>query len=367
MQIRDVHVQPVRTRRVVAGHVYASSLFYIIQVRADEGLTGIGEASDILHHEPPDVEYVAERARRDLLGKDAFNMNELQKAIRGYAFSEWRAGLDIALHDLLAKAFRLPLYTLLGGKVRDRVVIAFPIWTMAVEEEVPRKLAEISSMVERRIKAIRIYVGANAEADRKLLKEIRDRFGYGLLIRSLDTSNRFTPKKAIRYIRQVERYEFSYLESPCASIEGMAEVRRAVDTPISQHVGSLEHALQMVRGRAVDIFNIAVVGGGFSYAKKLFTLAEAAGVECVVGTTQELNIGTAAQAHLIASTPNIDYPCDPAGPLFYEKDVVKAGVAFQEGEMLVPEGLGLGLEIDEEKLQELSIGPEEQKGLLQAV
>ncbi|MEM2905608.1 MAG: mandelate racemase/muconate lactonizing enzyme family protein [Candidatus Bathyarchaeia archaeon] len=364
MRIENVEVYPVSTRRVVAGNVYGSSLFYILRIRTDEGLTGIGEASDILHHEPPDVEYLVERVRRDLAGRDPFNMNELQGVVRGFAFSEWRAGLDIALYDLLAKALRLPLYTLLGGKTRDRVVIAFPVWTMTRKEEVPKKLAEIDAMVERGVKAIRVYVGANVEADKELIKGIWDRWGSELLIRSLDTSNRFTPKNAIRFIREVERYEFQYLESPCASIEGMAEVRRAVDTPISQHVGSLEHALQMIRGRAVDIFNVALAAGGFHWARKVFTLAEAAGIECVVGTTQELNIGTAAQAHLIASTPNIHYACDPAGPLFYERDVTKTGVTFREGEMLIPEGYGLGLEIDEDKLRELTLKPGEQKRLL---
>ncbi|MEM2926986.1 MAG: mandelate racemase/muconate lactonizing enzyme family protein [Candidatus Bathyarchaeia archaeon] len=365
MIITRVDVFPIATRRIIKERVYARSLFYIIKIHTDEGIVGIGEASDILHHEAPDVGFVAKRANKDLVGKDPTNLHEVEGLIQGFSFAELSEGFDIALHDLLGKFYKVPLYKLLGGKVREKILIAFPLWAISKDEEIDRKVGEVAYMIENRgVKAIRIYVGANPEVDKGLLKALRDAFGYGLLIRSLDGSNRFTAKKAIRFIKELERYEFMYFESPCPDLKGMAEVRRAVDTPISQHVGSPERALEMIESRSVDILNISISGGGFYRAKKLFTIAEAAGVECVVGTTQELNIGTAAQAHLIASTPNIHYPCDPAGPLFYEKDVVREGVRFEDGELYVPEGLGLGLEIDEERLKELLIGFHEQEKLL---
>jgi len=363
--ITRIEVFPIVTRRIIKERVYARSLFYITKIHTDEGIVGIGEASDILHHETPDVRFVEKRANRDLVGKDPTNIHEVERVIQGFSFGELCEGFDIALHDLLGKFYRVPIYKLLGGKVREKILIAFPLWAISRDEEIGRKIEEVAYMMENRgVKAIRIYVGANPEVDKRLLKALRDTFGYGLLIRSLDGSNRFTAKKAIRFIKEVERFEFMYFESPCQDLKGMAEVRRAVDSPISQHVGSPERALEMIENRSVDIFNISISGGGFYRAKKLFSIAEAAGIECVVGTTQELNIGTAAQAHLIASTPNIHYPCDPAGPLFYEKDVVKEGVRFKDGELYVPEGLGLGLEIDEGRLKELLIGFQEQEKFL---
>ena len=66
LRIQEVEVQPTATRRLVAGHIYGSSLFYIIRIRADEDITGIGEASDILHHEPPDLDYLTKQGRREL-------------------------------------------------------------------------------------------------------------------------------------------------------------------------------------------------------------------------------------------------------------------------------------------------------------
>lgn len=364
MRIEHIELIPFATRRMIQGHYYGSSLFYLVKMSTDEGITGIGEASDILHAIPPDLGYTTERLIRQLKGLDPFNVNQVEEVIQSVRISPLCAGLDIALHDLLGKALKVPVYNLFGGKVRDEMLIAFPFWAIRSVQEVQRKIDELTYLVENGIKTIRIYVGASTEADKNLLKNIREKFGHEVLIRSLDLSNRFTPKRAIIFIKEVEKFEFMYAESPCRELKGMAEVRRSVDTLISQHVASPEHALAMIENRSVDIFNIAVVNGGFIQAKKEFAIAEAGGIECMVGTTQEMTIGTAAQAHLIASTPNIHYPCDPAGPLFYEKDITKTRLESKDGVLRVPEGVGLGVEVDEEKLKEISLSPEDQKSLL---
>jgi muconate cycloisomerase len=84
-------------------------------------------------------------------------------------------------------------------------------------------------------------------------------------------------------------------------------------------------------------------------------LAEALGIKMLIGTTQELSIGTVAQAHLGAAVPNLEFPSDPAGGRLYLKDVVKDRVEYEEGYLIVPEGPGLGMEIDEEKLSEVHV------------
>jgi L-alanine-DL-glutamate epimerase-like enolase superfamily enzyme len=364
LRIEHVEFIPFATRRMIKGSYYGRSLFYLVKMRANDGITGIGEASDILHGLPPDIGYLTEWLNRRLSGLDPFNTNQVEAVIQSTGIGPLCEGLDTALHDLLGKALKVPVYALLGGKVRDSIPIAFPFWAIRGKQEVRRKIDELTYLVDRGIKTIRIYVGANIEADMNLLKDIRDKFEYDVLIRSLDLSNRFTPKRAIRFIKRAEKYEFMYAESPCKDLKGMAEVRRAVDTPISQHVATLEHALAMIENRSVDIFNIGVAGGGLTQAKKQFVIAEAGGVECVVGTTQEMTIGTSAQAHLIASTPNVHYPCDPAGPLIYEKDITKTRLDLGGGILKVPEGIGLGIELDEERLKQIRVDPEDQKSLM---
>jgi muconate cycloisomerase len=83
---------------------------------------------------------------------------------------------------------------------------------------------------------------------------------------------------------------------------------------------------------------------------KLFALAEAANIECLIGTTQELSIATAAQAHVGAAAVRLDYASDPVGPCLYTADVTREPSRFENGDLLVPAGIGLGVEVDEKKI-----------------
>ena len=91
---------------------------------------------------------------------------------------------------------------------------------------------------------------------------------------------------------------------------------------------------------------------GFSVAFEPINLWYAF-IGCLIGTTQELSIGTAAQAHLAAAMPNLTHPSDPTGPLLYVEDVVQEPVRYVQGHLLVPQGIGLGVALDDEKLAEL--------------
>ena len=126
-----------------------------------------------------------------------------------------------------------------------------------------------------------------------------------------------------------------------------------MDFPISEHCSSEEQAIAFAQGQAVDILNIAVNARGIRRARNLFATAEALGLKTLIGTTQELSIGTSAQAHLGASVANLEYPGDAAGAQLYIDDVVVNRAQYENGHLLVPKGPGLGMELDEEKLEAL--------------
>ena len=83
-------------------------------------------------------------------------------------------------------------------------------------------------------------------------------------------------------------------------------------------------------------------------------LAESAHAGVLLGTTQELAIGTAAIAHLAASAQAVDWPGDSTGPLLYEDDVVEDGVTYQTGALTIPKGSGLGVTVSESRLEALA-------------
>ena len=192
--------------------------------------------------------------------------------------------------------------------------------------------------------------------DEAFLKGLRGRFGKEVEVKSLDLSAGLYWKDAVRFLQRMEPYDYQMAESVSRGkdMAGMSEVRRRVNVPISEHIEDYPHGVAMIKAGAVDIFNISTCGLGLRGALSLFELAHGAGLQALHGTTQELSIGTAAAAHVCAAAPSIDLPCDPAGPQLYVEDVVKQRVRYENAEMVVPGGPGLGVELDEEKLKELS-------------
>ena len=94
--------------------------------------------------------------------------------------------------------------------------------------------------------------------------------------------------------------------------------------------------------------NYTIVNGELIGPTPVFLGANPAKV--LHGSTVELSIGTAARAHLLAAMPNVDLPCYPAGPLVYQEEVCREKVRYENGHFVVPDGPGLGVEIDEDRL-----------------
>jgi muconate cycloisomerase len=130
----------------------------------------------------------------------------------------------------------------------------------------------------------------------------------------------------------------------------MAEVRRRVDAAVSEHVSSYAQAMRLIRAGAVDVFNVTHNSAGLWGAHRLLALADAAGLKALLGTTQELAIGTAATAHLGASVAELHFAGDAVGPLLYLDDVA-TGVEYDGMTLLVPEGPGLGVRLDDAALE----------------
>ena len=112
--------------------------------------------------------------------------------------------------------------------------------------------------------------------------------------------------------------------------------------------------MAIVRANAADILSVYVgKGGGISTARKIASVAEAAGLVCTVGSNLELGIGNAAMIHLALSTPAIDaetFPCDILSPFYYDQDILVEPLPIQAGRANAPVGAGLGVELDNNKV-----------------
>jgi len=363
MKITSVKLTPVAVRRrtgFVSRHV-------VVELATDEGLTGLGEMSDFGHLPlyMPDLRDLEKSLNRLLIGRDSMQLNALEALLLEMFPEEMfmydmsaviRCGIDVALHDLAGKRLGVPVAQLLGGAVRDRLRICYPIFRHRSKAEVEHNLLNVGERVKEGFDMIRLYAGLDLDADEMFLAGVREKFGKRVKVKSLDFSNLVPWRKAVEATRRLAQYDIELIESPALKndLEGMVEVRRRVDLPVSEHCNSFFQARLMLEKGCVDIFNICTVFiGGIGPARQLFTLAETFGVHCLIGTTQELSIGTAAQAHLGASFARLDHPGDPVGPRLYAEDVVRKRVDYVAGHLVVPTGPGLGMELDPELVRKL--------------
>lgn len=365
MQIARVQLFPVAIPR----HTGIANQHVIVKLETDDHRVGWGEMSD-LSHVPMyqfDIAELEKMLNQLLAGRDPRNLAAIEDDMikffpdEGHMYSRSglvRQGVDLVLHDLLGRYYGVPAYELLGGQLRDRMRVCYPIFRMRSVQEVPGNLARVETMLARGFDLIRVYVGANQDADELFLGQFTDRFKGRVEIKSLDFSNLLDWRRSAM---AVERFndlcDYMLVESaaPRNDIEGLAQFRRRSKRPISEHVLHIHHGWQLLSNGAVDILNVSpYLLGGLRACQRMIALAEAARCSVLIGTTQELNLGTAAVAHLASAARVLDYPGDNTGPILYTDDVVETPLSYEQSHLVTPTGVGLGLEVDEAKLAELT-------------
>lgn len=364
MPLTKLDLYPVRVGRETG---FANE-HVIVRLETETGAIGWGEMSD-LSHLPMyrfDVPELTRSLREVVLGQDPRDLNLIERRLlafypdEGHMYSRSglvRQGLDLALHDLLGRLDGVPVHRLLGGAIRDRVPVCYPVFRMRAATQVESALDRVQLKLDQGFATIRVYVGSEPVADEAFLTGWADRFADRIRIKSLDFSNLVGWREALRLTERYTAIAGVMLVESVAlrgDLEGLREYRRRGRLPVSEHVHGARHAWELLHRGCVDILNVSpYVLGGLRATMRIAAMAEAAGASVLIGTTQELNLGTAAVAHLGAVLPDLPFPADNAGPRLYVEDVVSGGVDYVAGDLIVPTGAGLGPTVIPERLEEL--------------
>jgi L-alanine-DL-glutamate epimerase-like enolase superfamily enzyme len=297
-----------------------------------------------------------------LIGKDPFDREYLLGLLDFRGNSCARAGLDMALHDLVAKTLGVPVGALIGGVHKTRVAVAIEI-AGGPPDEMAR---ECLAFMDRGVRAFKPKIGGDPDKDADRLQAMREAVGPAVSLRA-DANQGYNPKEAIRLCRQAERrgVNLELLEQPVAAwdLQSMAFVRRSVDTPIEadESCYSVHDAMQIVRHEAADVLNIKIgKAGGLYGAKMIAAIAEAAGLRCVLGTAFGLGIEVAAKLQLAASTMSVVDAVEftelglHANLLSSPHDKLLA-LPLVDGCLPVPDGPGLGVSLDESAVERFRI------------
>jgi muconate cycloisomerase len=355
-----VPLKPEFVIRSGRGGAHTISPFLLVKVHTDEGIVGIGEASCTPRWSGEDqvtsAHLIHAYLEPLLVGEDPVEVEELEKKFRlafaGNYFT--RAAVEMALWDIAGKAEGQPLCEVLGGKVREFAPTKWPV--SGVEPEPAAEIARWA--VAQGFKAMKVKVGIEPDGDVARVKAVREAVGPDIKL-GVDANGGWSPAVAVATINRLKEFGICFAEQPIPPEQSaqLAEVRRAVAVPLiaDESVFTLQDARMLAALSAADVFSIYVgKAGGIAAAMKIAHFTQREDLKCTVGSNLELGVGSAAMVHLTLASRGIraeEFPCDIIGPLFYEDDIVQEPLPIKPGEARANDKPGLGVELDEEKVE----------------
>lgn len=389
MKITEIHITPIALGDPpllnAAGLHAPYCLRTVVEIVADNGLTGLAEVPGSAA-----INAKLEAARDVAIGRDPLNWHALRAALRAHFGTEsaaargdkpWdqraliqvESALDVACLDLQGKAFNLPVATLLGGIVRERVPysaylfykyegaggeLAFGVDPQATGWDAARQaaaldpsgiVAQAQAMVkEFGFESIKLKGGVFEPAQEvAAMKALREAFGPKVPLR-VDPNALWSVETSIKYGREMEGF-LEYLEDPCRTQEGMAEVRKALKTPLATNMCTTSFA-ELPGSARLGSEDIILTDhhfwGGLRASMELAAHCRNFGRGVSMHSNNHGGISLAAMTHLGAAMPNLTYALDTHYPWQWEDFIVGGRMKIEGGCVTLPQGPGLGVELD---------------------
>jgi glucarate dehydratase len=347
----------------------------IIELRCEDGRVGLGES-----YGDADFVELLEISAEALIGADAFDLNAVRALVERAVGDRVRrdahgltgdatplktqlsaySPFEVACLDAQGRALNRPVCDLLGGATRREVPFAAYLfykwdrhpggeadaWGEALEPE--GIVAQARNMIGRfGFRSIKLKGGVfppNEEI--AAIRALRQAFPTHPL--RLDPNAAWKVSTSIDVAETLDGF-LEYLEDPTPGLAGMAEVARRAPMPLATNmcVVSWEDIPEAIRSGAVEIvLSDHHFWGGLRLTQSLSTLCQTFGLGLSMHSNTHLGISLAAMVHLGAATPYMTYALDTHYP-WLEEDVIKGGkLGFAGGAVSVPEGPGLGVELD---------------------
>jgi L-alanine-DL-glutamate epimerase-like enolase superfamily enzyme len=373
MKITRIETIPIRVPlkpqfaiRSGRGGAHTVSPFLLVKVHTGDGIVGLGEASCTPRWSGEDQFTGAHLIRTYLepllIGEDPLQVEQLSQKFRlafaGNYFT--KAAVEMALWDIAGKAVGKPVYQLLGGKAREFVPTK---WSVSGLD--PEPAADIAKWAAGHgFRAMKVKVGIEPEADIERVRAARNAIGPDIKL-GVDANGGWTVEQAVATINRLYEFGIYFAEQPVSpeDVAIMADVRKRIRIPLiaDESIYTLQDAKTLARLDAADVFSIYVgKAGGIGPAKRIAEFAASAGIKTTIGSNLELGVGSAAMVHMAIATPGItaeEFPCDIIGPFFYEDDIVREPLPIQPGQARSNEKPGLGIELDDEKVERYRVRP----------
>ncbi len=360
--IRSTIVDVPTVRRHKLSSLSVTAQRYVsVAVTLANGVTGLGEAATLGGPRWSEESVEAIKANIDahlapaLIGQPAHRFEAASARLDGAAKrnNAAKAAIDTALYDAVGRSFSIPVAQLLGGVVRDSVPV---LWTLASGDPGQEIEEAEAKLAARQHDTFKVKIGAQApEADLARLARLSEALaGRARLI--VDANQAWDETTAIRWLPALADLGVALVEQPLPAwnIAGLARLRTRPTVPImaDECVFSAHDMLDVARQAAADVVSLKLVKhGSMLNLKRVAGIAEAAGIGLYGGCLLESSIGAAAHLQAFATLRELVWGCEHFGPRILTDDLVTQPLRFEEFRVHLPEGPGIGVTLDRDKLR----------------
>ncbi|HEY6980522.1 mandelate racemase/muconate lactonizing enzyme family protein [Reyranella sp.] len=333
----------------------------LVEVETDAGVTGIGEAFG----NPFVTREYFRMIEPFFVGKSVFDFEHIEARIRnsmyhlgvGNQLTACLAGINVALFDAIARGFGVRLCDLVGGCRTTRI----PAYasTGFFSDDPARQLSHmLAEAAGHPYAGAKIKIGRGLKSDLERVRQARTALGPDKLL-MVDINGAYTVDVALECARAIAPFDIHWIEEPLppGDFAGYAELRARSPIPVA--AGEAHHTMRdfraLIDGRCVDIVQPSIPGvGGLTEARRIATLALAANVRLAPHVWGGA-VGLATALHFVAAQPASPHVDHPPHPQMLEYDMsdnalrtelLKTPLKLDGGHVLLPEGPGLGIELD---------------------
>jgi L-alanine-DL-glutamate epimerase-like enolase superfamily enzyme len=320
-----------------------------LRVETTQGITGYGCAAPdekITGETPASVlKAVSDVAETELKGTDPLRSARIVERLKEHLKDQPSAiaMVDIAVHDILGKVGRLPLWKILGG-FRTCFKTSVTIGILPADETVGRA----RDWIAQGFTALKIKGGQDVESDIDRVKRVREAVGPNIELR-FDANQGYTVEQTLRFVEGARNARLELIEQPTAQREPdlLGRVTKEVSLPImaDESLMNLRDAFRLARRDLVDMVNVKLMKVGGIYESSLINaVARSAGLEVMVGCMDEAALGIAAGLHFALARPNVAY-CDLDGHIGLQGDPSDGAVIIRNGVLYPTNRPGLGFDL----------------------
>ncbi len=353
MKIKDIELFqleiPLKKPFSTSLHTVKEARNTVVRIVTDDGRVGWGEGSPtevITGDSNASIRgYIENCLKPILLGEEAGSLEKITSLVQdsGAGNTNAKAAVEMAVYDLFGQQLGVPVYQFLGG-YQNKLQTDMTVSVAGVDE----MEKDARKAVEAGFPTLKLKVGKDLLEDLERVKTVRSAVGSEINIR-LDANQGWQPKEAVKIIREMEELglNLELVEQPVLAEDfaGLKYVKNNVLTPImaDESLFSPRDAIRLIKEECCDLFNIKLMkSGGLSRALMINSVAEAAGIECMLGCMLESKIAITAAAQLAGARRNITR-LDLDAPLLLAENPVQGGISYQGPQIELPRVPGLGI------------------------